>query len=741
MNTLENSLKTNCCFRQCDSLHCFRVFSLNYHSPSYTYTAWGLVPEGKLAEEVAFTHSQHLEEEQRGTVDSNANTFPDFLASDCVETVDMAPYAETQAGFSASGELVGRDDGENRLLPPPDMFDDVHYMHSGPADSAHLADLEEGEEVISDLAPPASAHQRSTPRFSTFGTPRSKAASSNGNPAPRKGATLMSVEDSNPYLPMHPVIVDSRGPRKEEPHSRLNADLQMLGETISPHFDGALSFRPPRGSASAPVASPEKVSPEKSQVPAPGKASATEVPPQQLRPVPARRRLLESSTSGGKAASPRAAKPDVVGSVPSELSSAGQGGGTQGDVTSPRGLVMTSDSRASPPRHSAKSGAALEKDVSSHTSTPSPTLPPSSALLLPGVQQETAPRYNPPPPYSAAVGHRQVPPGPTKPPPAPAYSAGTPIISSRTSSPAGTPPQRVLASPGSQAPRSSNFREPSPQESFHKAKETPRDAASSVSAQNRNGSSPSSREAPAPDQVSGSYSAADASQNGLSSFKPRDAPQSSSPCGGRRTPWENMASPLAGGREPVTPRDHPNSYGMKPTPKGHSSAHGAARTPRDSAGSYGGGRETPLQVQQGWSRNSGSWDSVLKGADSVASPRNAVLDYVAGTPRGGALNGHVVHPSYTSASPKGFHNQDAAKKNSPLSPREPARHWSQSVDTLSPRQQSQAPGGQNLDSAGSQVAEEVHHQPDLQPDLHPCPRPLSWTFDSPRYPEQTVTFV
>ena len=690
-------------------------------------------------EEIAHAHSQHLEE-QRGTSDNNADTFPDFLALDCVETVDMAPYAETQPGFTPSDELVGRDDVENRLLPPPDMFDDVHYMHSGP-DNVHLTDLEEHEVEVNDLAAPASqTRPRSTPRLSTFGTPRSKAGFSNSNSAPKE-ATVTSAQDSNPYLAMQPVIVDSRGSKKDESHSRLNADLQTLGETISPHFDSELSFRPPRGSASAPVASPENVSPEKCQTP----PSGTEVPPVQLRPIPARRRLLENNISSGKSASPRAVKPDVMNTVPMEASSSGQDLVTQHHVTSPRGSVTTSDSRASPSRHSARSGAVIEKGLSSHTSSPSPTLPPSSALSTPDSQQETTPRYNPPPSYSTAMGQRQVHVGSTKSLTTPASSAGTPTITSRTSPPAGISLHRVHASPRSEAKRSSNFREPSPLESasFYRIKETPRDVAGSANAQDRNNCSLGSREASSPDLVSSLYSAVEASQVDMSSFKPRDTPGNSGPYGGHKTPRENMARPSEG-REPVTPRDHTNAYGARPTLRSHSSVPGVVRTPRDGAATYGGGGETPrvsMQVQQGLNRNSGSWDSVPKGTDSIASPRNSVRDYVASTPRGSALNGHVAHPSFASASAMSLPNSDATKMHSALSPREPTRQWSQSMDALSPRQQSQAPGGQGLNSTSGSVVAEVHHQPDLHSDVRPFSRPLSRTFDSARLPEQTVTFV
>ena len=674
-------------------------------------------------EEIARAHSQQLEEERKTPV-SGANTFSDFLASDCVETVDMATHSDPQARLGLSADLLMGAEVSSTALPPPDMFDDVHYMHSGSVDDTHVSDLEENEELVDDVSTFPQVTPRSVSRFTTFGTPRSKAGV--GKPTPRRG-TLSSEEEHNPYLPMQPVIVDSRSASTEEAHSRPTVDSQVLGE----HFDGGHSFRPTRGqspSHKAPMASPEKLSP-KSHQPNCDNSPTSEVPKDPLRPVPARRRLLENAEPGGRSASPRSATPHqihVKSSQPeeargSEVTIPGESG-----LTSPRSEMPMSSRRTSPSGHSPKSSPASEMThphPAVPASTPSPPAVPSTSPLTLAVRKDAVtPRYAPPPSYSSAVGHKQGGPNSSKSVPSPVYSTGNP---SRSSPVAASSSQRPSVDQRTQVMKGGVNRAdlslPLDQGQSYRTADT-----SVAASLDRHSSPHHTRESPtSADQISYMYSSRESSQDSLNSLRPREGVMNGAPYRPSRTPRERTVSPVRV-REPFTPRERSSS---RPAPRSHTTVHGTIATPRDSLSPYTKGKESPpdfVHARQASTKN--SRDSVMKSVDSVLSPRN----HMVGTPRTVQLNGMAGHTPYNSMSGNGFHSHGTVKVQSPLSPRDSVSMWPQP-------QQSRG----SLNSSTTVIAD-VHQPGDRgmgHTDTRHVSRPGSGTFDASTYSEQTVTFV
>ncbi|XP_070209927.1 regulator of G-protein signaling 12-like isoform X2 [Littorina saxatilis] len=628
-----------------------------------------LAAEEQLMAEIERTHSQQLEEEEkerRSTPTPSTNNLPGFLAADCVETVDMATHLR---GFDPADQLVdGEEVVDNPLLPPPDMFDDVHYMHSGSVedDNTHLSDLEEKVVDHSGAAPPhsqsAAPHlqtpSRQTPSralrtFTTFGTPRSK--TNDGNSARKKSAS----EEPKPCLAMQPVIVDSKDAKKADVIDCVSAssDLHTLGLTVSPHFEGLESFRPTsKGSVSSSASAPLVLA-EESKTVGPGKA-VPETSKVQLRPIPARRKMLDSVN--GPLPSPRTIQPDVT--ISQHLGVAaprwGHARSVPPDVVSSRGADKTNTSRASSSRVSPNSEGLAH---SSKNSTPSPTFPSSATVMISTTRQDaTTPRYTPPPSYSQAVSHRQV---ATKGSPSPTYSAGTPTLTN--SPPTALPSYRRSVELGAQITRIPFFKGSFPVESAGNvtARDVYRDITRSPATPDMTAGSPGLREAlSARERRSNPYSSHESSLDSVSPYRGRGAVHNNSPYGVSKTPRENAVN-----IEPPIPRERSNSHGSRHTAASQPDVNVAVRMPRDNNNHYGGGRETPrettqvsgavsvtvttvrnntspycggketprnsTQMYQSSNRNSGSWDPVNKADNAIITPRNGARDLGLSTPR------------------------------------------------------------------------------------------------------------
>lgn len=238
------------------------------------------IPDEHLMELIAHNQCQQLQAECQATGEHQARS--DFLCTDAVEHVDVDTFNSL---FDFRPVSIFSNDADGSLLPPPDMFDDVQYMHSGV--DGTMADFDE-EFVDGAAAGDQSLQMRGG--FSTF-LPKRKQVT--------RDQTLVA-DKHNPYLSMHPVIVDTKmgeEEKDESPSSGPSRSLHTIFETISSHSSGANSIRafsPGVGQGQDQVLSSTEKSPPVLSL---DNQTSQNDPEKQQRPVPARRRLLDQNNS------------------------------------------------------------------------------------------------------------------------------------------------------------------------------------------------------------------------------------------------------------------------------------------------------------------------------------------------------------------------------------------------------------------------------------------------------------
>ncbi|KAK7494735.1 hypothetical protein BaRGS_00014133 [Batillaria attramentaria] len=360
--------------------------------------------DDRLMELIEQAETEKLE--QQRAMAAEAGDYPEFLCTDAVEHVDMATHDE--ALLKSIGEYDANSGVEGALLPPPDMFDDVHYMHSGSRDNLHLSGRSQD---VTAVTPRSSSRGVTDPRGGgrfTGNTPTPTPRGKHNTQESNVGGRPPSTEDSNTYLAMQPVIVDAReGRSQQQQQARQRLDSNSFSKSVMSRFDELRTFSPTKGDVSeveqAPVATPEGISPRKTpDVCDVRKADFTS--PETGRPVPAKRRAWDDhGTQGQSVNSPVAVSPQPA---------------------TPRQEPGVAGSRTSSSQR--LSGAGGGGDGTRNTPVPSSDQG--------GRQEVFTPRYTSPPPYSTVTSARS-----TftlaKPPLSPSYSAGTPLRSSTSPNP------------------------------------------------------------------------------------------------------------------------------------------------------------------------------------------------------------------------------------------------------------------------------------------------------------------